>query len=110
MEHANNSYNIKSQNFYFSEGKSEQNKESSPSYAFNLNMSSGNSNIRFVKNIGADSHNSALDISKEKLPQHETIGQILSQDTKKYNFSFNKILYNPNYNNTIKSNYNYYII
>ena len=92
----NNSYNTKNQSFYFSYEKGEKNQNPNSSYTVNLNMSSKDSNIRFIKNMDGDSNNNAFDL--EILPKNETKDQAINEDAEKDNFSLNKIFNNPNYN------------
>ena len=54
-----------------------------------------------------DSNNNTFNPLKEILPKNETKDQAINEDAEKDNFSLNKIFNNPNYNKTIKSNYNY---
>ena len=70
-------------------------------------MSSKDSNIRVIKNMEDDFNNNDFDLLKEILPKNETIDQAINECAKKDNFSLKKIFNNPNYNKTIKSNYNY---
>ena len=108
----NNCFKTKNQNFYLSYNtKSETRPNQNYSYTVDLNISSKGDKISGIKNVESDFNNINLGRVKEILSENETKKNQTfheKENDRKGNFSLSFI--NPDYNKTIKGNYNYYII